>query len=90
MVYNQSMSAFTVQGHQIEVNASRSVYTAHGVVDTLDMRRDAVVGRLVITSLVTAEDPSNYDAAVNVHEDIAGALYCTEYSPYIDAVIISP
>ena len=90
MVFNLSMSAFTVEGHEVAANFSQAVYTAHGVVDTLDLQRGAVVGRLVITSLVTAGDPNTYDAAINVHEDTAGALYCREYSPYIDAVVIAP
>ena len=90
MVYNISMSAFTIEGDQCDVNASRAVYTAHGVVDTLDLKRGAVAGRLVITSLVPAGDPNTYDAAINVHEDTAGVLYCREFSPYIDAVIIAP
>ena len=90
MVFNLSMSAFTVEDHEVEVNFSQAVYTAHGVVDTLNLKRDAVVGRLVITSLVAAGDPNEYDAAINVHEDTAGVPYCTEYSPYIDAVIIAP
>ena len=90
MVFNLSMSAFTVEGHEVEVNFSQAVYTAHCVVDTLDLKRGAVVGRLVITSLVAAGDPNEYDAAVNVHEDTAGLLYCHEYSPYIDAEIIAP
>jgi hypothetical protein len=32
-----------------------------------------------------AGDPSDYDAAVNVHEDSSGALWLGEYSPYIEA-----
>ena len=90
MVFNLSMSAFTVEDHQVEVTYSQSVYTEHGVVDTLALKRGAVVGRLVITSLVAAGDPNTYDAAVNVHEDTAGVLYCREFSPYVDAVIIAP
>jgi hypothetical protein len=90
MVFNLSMSAFTVEGHQIEVGFSQSVNTAHGVTDTVELKRGAVAGRLVITSLVAAGDPNDYDAAINVHEDTAGVLYCREYSPYIDAVIIAP
>jgi len=90
MVFNLSMSAFTVEGEHLEVGASQSVYTAHGVADTLDLLRGTVAGRLVITSLVAAGDPNDYDAAINVHEDTAGTLYCREYSPYIDAVIIAP
>ena len=90
MVFNISMSAFTVEGQQVEVGSSQSVYTVHGTQDTLDLLRDAVVGRLVITSLVAAGDPNTYDAAINVHEDTAGVLYCREFSPYIDAVIIAP
>ena len=90
MVYNQSLSAFTVDGHEIEVHSSHSVYTANGVVDTLDMTRSAVFARMVITSLVPADDPNDYDAAVNVHEDSSGAHYILEFSPYIDAEIIAP
>jgi hypothetical protein len=90
MVYNQSIGAFTVDGHEIEVHSSHSVYTANGIVDTLDMTRGAVIGRLVITSLVTPEDPNDYDAAVNVHEDSSGVLYSLEFSPYIDAEIVGP
>ncbi len=90
MVFNLSLSAFEVEGHQVEVGSSQSVRTAHGVVDTLDLKRGAVAGRLVITSLVAAGDPNDYDAAINVHEDTTGVLYCREYSPYIDAVIIAP
>ena len=90
MVFNLSMSAFEVEGHQVEVGFSQSVRTAHGAVDTVDLKRGAVVGRLVITSLVAAGDPNTYDAAINVHEDTAGILYCREYSPYVDAVIVAP
>jgi hypothetical protein len=90
MVFNLSMSAFTVEGQQVEVGSSQSVYTAHGAVDTMELKRGAVAGRLVTTSLVTSGDPNQYDAAINVHEDTAGVLYCREYSPYIDAVIIAP
>ncbi len=90
MVFNLSMSAFEVEDHQVEVGCSQSIYTEHGVVDTLDLRRGAVVGRLVTTSLVAAGDPNTYDAAINVHEDTAGVLYCREFSPYIDAVVIAP
>jgi hypothetical protein len=90
MVYNQSLSAFTVEGHEIEVHSSHSVYTANGIVDTLDMTRSTVFARLVISSLVPAEDPNDYDAAVNVHQDSSGALYILEFSPYIDAEIIAP
>ncbi len=90
MVFNLSMAAFTVEGHQVDVNFSQSVYTAHGVVETLDLTRGTVAGRLAITSLVPAGDPNTYDAAINVHEDTAGVLYCREYSPYIDAEIVAP
>lgn len=90
MVFNLSMSAFEVEGHRVEVVFSQSVYTEHGVVDTLDLRRGAVVGRLLIASLVAAGDPNTYDAAINVHEDTAGVLYCREFSPYIDAVVVAP
>lgn len=90
MIFNLSMSAIEVENHQVEVNFSQSIYTEHGVVDTLDLKRNAVVGRLVITSLVAAGDPNTYDAAINVHEDTAGVLYCREFSPYVDAVIIAP
>jgi len=90
MVFNLTMSAFTVEDHQVEVQFSQEVYTANGVADTLDLKRGAVVGRLVITSLVAAGDPNDYDAAINVHEDTAGVLYCREYSPYIDTVIVAP
>ena len=90
MVFNLSMSAFEVEGHQVEIVCSQSVYTEHGVVDTLDLKRGAVVARLVITSLVPAGDPNTYDAAINVHEDTAGVFYCREFSPYVDAVIIAP
>ena len=41
-IYNQSMSSFTVEGHQVEVNFSHSVYTAHGVTDTVELERGAV------------------------------------------------
>ena len=84
------MSAFTVEGHQVEVGYSQSTDTEHGVVDTLDLRRGAVVGWLVITSLVAAGNPNTYDAAINVHEDTAGVLYCREFSPHIDAVVVAP
>jgi hypothetical protein len=49
-----------------------------------------VYARLVITSLVAADDPNDYDAAVNVHEDSAGVLNCLEFSPYINAEIVAP
>jgi hypothetical protein len=74
----------------VEVSHSQSIYTEHAVVDTLDLKRGSVVGRLVITSLVAAGDPNTYDAAINVHEDTVGVLYCREFSPYIDAVIVAP
>jgi membrane-bound metal-dependent hydrolase YbcI (DUF457 family) len=90
MVFNISMSAFKVEGHQVEVGFSREVWTANGATDTYDLVRSAVVGRLVVTSLVAAGDPVDYDAAINVHEDTAGVLYCREYSPYIDAAIVAP
>jgi hypothetical protein len=90
MVYNLSLSTFQVEEHQVEVHASRSVYTVNGAIDTFDLTRGAVIGRLVITSLLAAGDPDDYDAAVNVHEDTPGVLYCREYSPYIDAVIVAP
>ena len=90
MVYNQSLAAFEFNGRELAVNSSRGVYTANGAVDTLDLRRGTVVARLVITSLVAADDPNQYDAAINVHEDTAGVLYCREFSPYIDAVIVAP
>ena len=90
MVYNLSMSPVEVEGHQIEVHYSRAVYNAHGVLDTLDVRRGAVVARIVITSLVATGDPNVYDAAINVHEDVPGVLYCREYGPYVDAVMIAP
>jgi hypothetical protein len=90
VVFNLSMSAFEVEGHEVAANFSQAVYTAHGVVDTLGLKRGAVVGRLVITSLVAAGDPNTYDAAINVHEDTVGVLCCREYSPYIDAVIVAP
>ena len=90
MVYNLSMSPVEVEGHQIEVHYSRAVYAAHGVVDTLDVKRGTVVARLVITSLLEAGDPNDYDAAINVHEDVPGVLYCREYGPYIDAAVIAP
>jgi len=90
MVYNISLSSFTFEGHEVAVSASWSVFTVHGAVDTVDLKRGAVVGRLIITSLVPAGDPNDNDAAINVHEDTAGVLYCREYSPYIDAVIIAP
>jgi hypothetical protein len=90
MVYNISMSPFTFEGHEVVVNASWSIFTLHGAVDTVDLKRGSVVGRLVITSLVPTEDPTDYDAAINVHEDTTGVLYCREFSPYIDAVIMAP
>ena len=90
MVFNLSVSPFTVDGSEVGVGFSQGVYTAHGVVDTLELKRGAVVGRLVITSLVAAGDPNTYDAAINVHEDTAGVLYCREFSPYLDAVIVAP
>jgi hypothetical protein len=90
MVYNISMSTFTLEDHEVAVNASWSVFTKHGAVDTVELKRGAVVGRLVITSLVPAGDPNDYDAAINVHEDTAGVLYCREFSPYISAEIIAP
>ena len=31
LVFNLSMSAFTVEGHQVEVSYSQSLYTEHGV-----------------------------------------------------------
>jgi hypothetical protein len=90
MVFNLSMSSFTVNGRDVEVGFSRGVYAAHGVVDTLELKRGTVVGRLVITSLLPSGDPSTYDAAINVHEDTPGVLYCREFSPCIDAVIVAP
>jgi hypothetical protein len=90
MVFNLSVSPFTVVGSEVGVGFSRGVYTAHGVVDTLELVRGVVVGRLVVTSLLPAGDPNTYDAAINVHEDTPGALYCREFSPYIDAVILAP
>jgi hypothetical protein len=64
MVYNLSMSAFEVEGQQVEVGFSQSVNTAHGVTDTVELKRGAVAARLVITSLVAAGDPNQYDAAI--------------------------
>jgi hypothetical protein len=64
MVYNLSMSAFDVEGQQVEVGFSQSVNTAHGVTDTVELKRGAVAARLVITSLVAAGDPNQYDAAI--------------------------
>jgi len=90
MVYNQSLSAITVGGHAIEAHSSHGVYVSNGVTDTLDVSRGKVVARLVIASLVPDGDPNNYDAAINVHEDVPATLYCTEYSPYIEAEIIAP
>jgi hypothetical protein len=90
MVFNIAASPFTVGGHEVGVGFSHGVYTSHGVVDTLELVRGAVVGRLVITSLLPAGDPNTYDAAINVHEDTPGVLYCREFSPYIDAVIVAP
>jgi len=49
MVFNLAMSQFELESHEVEVGFSRAVYTAHGVTDTLDLRRGDVVGRLVIT-----------------------------------------
>jgi len=90
MVFNVSMSSFSVNGRKIEVGYSWGVQTPNGATDTFDITRGAVVGRLVVTSLVPASDPNDYDAAINVHEDTSGVLYCREYSPYIDAAIIAP
>jgi len=90
MVYNISLSPVEIDGHQIEVRYSRAVYAAHGIVDTFDVKRGVVVARLVITSLVAAGDASDYDAAINVHEDVPGVLYGREYSPYIDVAMVAP
>jgi hypothetical protein len=90
MIYNISMSAVEIEGHGIEVTHSSAAYAAHSVVDTLDVKRGTVVARLVITSLVEAADANDYDAAINVHEDVPGVLYSKEYDPYIDAVVIAP
>jgi hypothetical protein len=92
MVYNLSADAFSIEGHRyvLSCGQSGSVYAAHGSVDTLDMTRSTVFAHLVITSLVQAGDPNEYDAAVNVHQDSAGVLYCLEFSPYIDAEITGP
>ena len=92
MVYNQTLDAFSIEGHRyvLSCGQSGSVFTAHGVTDTLDMTRSAVFARLVITSLVPAEYPDDLDAAVNVHEDSTGALYCLEFSPYIEAEVVGP
>jgi len=90
MVFNIAASPFTVEGHEVGVGLSHGVYASHGVVDTLELKRGAVVGRLVITSLLAAGDANTYDAAINVHEDTAGVLYCREFSPHVDAVIVAP
>jgi hypothetical protein len=90
MVFNISMSAFQVEGREVAVGFSRGVWTANGATDTYDLLRGTAVGRLVVSSLVAAGDPNDYDAAINVHEDTAGKLYCREYSPHIAAVIVPP
>ncbi len=87
-VYNLTTAAFALDGHAVEKGASRAVFTANGATDTIAIVRGSRTWHLVIKSLLPAEDPSDYDAAVNVHEDVADSLYCREYSPYIEAEII--
>jgi hypothetical protein len=90
MVFNISLSTFQVEGHEVEVGLSREVRTANGATDSFNLVRSTVICQLIVTSLVPAGDPNNYDAAINVREDTAGVLYCREYSPHIDAVIVAP
>jgi hypothetical protein len=89
MVYNQGMDSLDVAGKWIHRGWSEDYYVAHGDTDSLALGRPGrSLGKLVICSLVAKEDPNNYDAAINVHEDSLDRLYLREFSPYIDAAIV--
>jgi hypothetical protein len=90
MVFNQGMDSLDVAGKWIHRGWSEDYYVAHGDTDSLALSRSGhSLGKLVIYSLVAKEDPNEYDAAINVHEDTLDHLFVREFSPYIDAAVIA-
>jgi hypothetical protein len=88
MVLNASAGEFELGGERVEYWHSVPVSVAHGSVERRPLARGSVsLGTLVVTSLLQSDDPSDYEAAVNVHEDTTGVLSAREYSPYIEATI---
>lgn|GEM_PF-1841610 len=89
-VYNQTTAAFRLDGETVKATFSGTVYTGNGATDTVTLERGSLRWNLITTSLLPAADPNDYDAAINVHEDVADSLYCREYSPYVQAEISKP
>lgn len=88
LVFNQAKDSLDVAGTWIHAGWSQGFYVVNGDTDSLALSRlGRDPGKLVIRSLVARDDPNDYDAAINVHEDSLGHLYLREFSPYIDAAL---
>jgi hypothetical protein len=88
-LFNVSNTVIEVDGRALEHWTSHRHYTVHGETDSVALKSGGMkLATLVIKSLVPTGDPSNYDAAVNIHRDSLSHFYPVELSPYIDAEIV--
>jgi hypothetical protein len=89
-VFNRCLGTVRVGCHEIEPTRSRDYLVEHAAVESL-----AVTDRLgneywlVVVSLVTADDPVRYEAAVNLLEGPGSDVIGREYSPWIDARVVA-
>jgi hypothetical protein len=88
-VLNATSGTLRIGDHNLDWWTSFGAYLVHGESLGLTMSRSGTpLGTLKVVSIVPAEDPSDYDAAVTIREDSAGVLTAAEQSPYIDATVL--
>lgn len=86
LIFNQDADPYEVDGRVIGTWMSYPWYVQHARTLTLDITRDAdTLARLIVTSLVDATDPGDFDACINLRCDGTDTLRLVEYSPCIDA-----
>jgi hypothetical protein len=90
-IFNQTPSTLQVAGQTVNYWTSGWTEIAPGDTARLPIARDSQsLGTLVVNSLVAQGDANRYGAVVNVRQDSLSHLFIEEYSPYVDAQLVSP
>jgi hypothetical protein len=90
-VLNQCHQTMTVGDKELEYWTSWPVYVLNGETESIPLSDSAgSLGTLVITSLVSATDPQDYHAAVNLQASPPGHVFSLEVSPVIEAEVVNP
>jgi hypothetical protein len=89
--FNQTKGTFEIAGQTVAYWSSAWIELDPGESQRLAItRNDQLLDTLVVTSLVAEGDRNDYGAVINIHEDTANVLRIDQFSPYIEAQLVSP